>query len=104
MSVDPLIELQRAENLASPSDALGSDGGVPRVAGCYGWYFREIPTIDTTACHRVDDLLLGYIGIAPCNATSRETLRSRIRTHARRNASASTLRRTIGCLLSIRLC
>ena len=52
-----------------------------------------------------DGLALLYVGIAPkaraANGTlSRATLRSRLRQHMRGNASGSTLRLTLGCLLS----
>jgi len=83
---------------------------VPRGPGVYGWYFKELPyPIDTRGCVVLADLTLLYVGISPKapprngRAESRETLRSRIRYHYRGNAAGSTLRLTLGCLLSDRL-
>lgn len=79
----------------------------PRSRGLYAWWFNEIPPhvpIDTTITK--DRLHLLYIGISPKRPSgngaqlSRETLRSRIRTHYRGNAEGSTLRITLGCLLA----
>jgi len=53
--------------------------------------------------------MLLYVGISPKapplkgGSPSRSTLRQRIRTHYRGNAEGSTLRRTLGCLLSSQL-
>jgi hypothetical protein len=83
---------------------------VPPRPGVYAWYFDEQPPdVDTTACHRVDDRYLLYVGISPKalalngKPPSRSTLRQRIRTHYFGNAEGSTLRRTLGCLLSSKL-
>ena len=73
----------------------------------YAWYFREVPCrTDVSACVAFQNLRLLYVGIAPKSPSSggttasRQTLRSRIRTHYAGNAEASTLRRTLGCLLA----
>ena len=83
---------------------------VPPRPGTYAWYFDEQPPgVDTTLCHRVDDRYLLYVGISPKAPSlngrppSRSTLRQRIRTHYFGNAEGSTLRRTLGCLLSSKL-
>jgi hypothetical protein len=82
----------------------------PARAGVYAWFFDEPPPgVDTTACHRVGDRYLLYVGISPKplptngKPPSRSTLRQRIRTHYFGNAEGSTLRRTLGCLLSSKL-
>jgi GIY-YIG catalytic domain-containing protein len=76
----------------------------PQPNGIYAWYFKNIPIIvPTSECHEFKGLKLLYIGIAPAFAKSSATLRTRIRTHLRGNASGSTLRLTLGCLLSEQL-
>src|SRR5262249_35211568 len=44
--------------------------------------------------------VLLYVGIAPGPRPSRQTLRDRLRYHFRGNAEGSTLRLSLGCLLS----
>src|SRR5688572_23853962 len=90
-------------------EMLGTDC-VPRSPGVYGCYFREIPpAVPTEGCIVHDDLTLLYVGIAPKAPTqngrspSKATLRSRLRYHMRGNAYGSTLRLTLGCLMSERL-
>ncbi|SDX45486.1 GIY-YIG nuclease family protein [Thiocapsa roseopersicina] len=90
----------RTEVLASPSP-------VPREPGVYAWYFRDIPPgVPTADCHRCRNLTLLYIGIAPkappTNGARPSTQRlvDRVRYHYRGNAEGSTLRLTLGCLLS----
>lgn len=71
---------------------------MPKEHGIYGWHFRVPPADGLDA-----DRLL-YVGIAPSRAESRQTLRSRlVRSHIKGNASRSTLRLTLGCLLGLDL-
>ena len=83
---------------------------MPAEAGVYGWWFRTLPAvIDTTHCAKRGELTLLYTGISPSRPPvngrppSRQDLRKRIRNHSRGNASGSTLRMSLGCLLSDRL-
>ncbi|MFN0145686.1 MAG: GIY-YIG nuclease family protein [Dehalococcoidia bacterium] len=83
---------------------------VPRQAGVYGWYFRDIPCkTNTSGCVRFGDLTLLYVGISPAapprngSRPSEQTIRSRLQTHYRGNASRSTLRMSLGVLLGLRL-
>ncbi|CAM2778236.1 RES domain-containing protein [Prescottella defluvii] len=83
---------------------------VPASPGVYGWWFRELPAdIDTSSCAKKDGLTLLYTGISPSappangKAPSTQDIRKRIRTHYTGNAEGSTLRKTLGCLLSDRL-
>lgn len=83
---------------------------VPETAGVYGWWFRRPPVeLDTSNCFRRDGLTLLYTGISPRKpptngrAPSRQNLRTRINTHFTGNAEGSTLRKTLGCLLSAEL-
>lgn len=100
--LNPARIITRAEVLAFPSP-------VPRAGGVYGWWFRSLPgTIDTSGCVTRGDLTLLYAGISPTappangRPPSQQTIRSRIKTHYGGNAEGSTLRRTLGCLLSDR--
>jgi len=83
---------------------------IPRHAGVYAWYFRELPgAVDASECVRQGDMTLLYVGISPKappkngKPPSCQTLRSRIRYHYRGNAAGSTLRLTLGCLLAAKL-
>src|SRR5690349_422197 len=80
---------------------------VPREAGVYAWYFREVPPgVPTDECVRAHGATLLYVGISPKappangRPPSRQRLRNRIRYHFRGNAWGSTLRLTLGCLLA----
>jgi hypothetical protein len=102
--------LLHPEHLYKASEVLCRPCPVPTSPGVYAWYFDDaLPLIDSTACHRIDDRALLYVGISPKAPSlnglraSRSTLRQRIRTHYRGNAEGSTLRRTLGCLLSSQL-
>lgn len=65
--------------------------------------------MDVDGCCRYRELTLLYVGISPDRppangrAASRQNLRKRIRQHYTRTAAASTLRRTLGCLLAAEL-
>jgi len=92
------------------SEVLGTPSPVPRSPGVYAWYFDQVPPgISATRCHRLGDRTLLYVGISPKEPPkngapeSRQTLRSRLRTHFSGNAAGSTLRLTLGCLLSASL-
>ena len=100
-------ELLAPARLWSRAEVLSSPSPVPREPGVYAWYFRDIPPgVPTTDCHRFGDLTLLYIGIAPRAPPkngarpSSQRLVDRIRYHYRGNAEGSTLRLTLGCLLS----
>jgi hypothetical protein len=96
----PASLYSRQEVLATPSPA-------PASPGVYGWWFRNLPRpVDIQRCASHDGLPLLYIGISPSRppgngrAASRQNLRKRLRQHYDRSAEASTLRRTLGCLLA----
>ncbi len=91
----------RAEVLTTPCP-------VPTNPGVYGWWFETPPArdIDMAGCYKRDGLTLLYAGISPSKpptngkAASRENIRKRITYHYRGNAAGSTLRLTLGSLLS----
>ena len=101
--LDPKRLWSRAEVLASPSP-------VPRCAGVYAWFFRQIPPrVPTEDCIVFDGLTLLYVGISPKapplngRPPSRQNLRTRLCYHMRGNAEGSTLRLTLGVLLGLEL-
>src|SRR5262249_40208175 len=80
---------------------------VPARPGVYAFYFNEPPPgVNSKESHRVDQYALLYVGIAPKapplngRTRSKSHLKQRFRTHYCGNAAGSTLRRTLGCLLS----
>jgi len=94
-------------HLYSRDEVLTRPSPVPSTAGVYGWWFKALPTtMTTTSCATFGEAILLYTGISPKKppmngtAPSRQTLRSRIRTHYAGNAAGSTLRRTLGVLLA----
>lgn len=102
--------LLEPERLWSRQEVLGKDSPVPRQPGVYAWYFREIPPhVAADECHTHSNSTLLYVGISPKAppkngaAQSKQKLFGRIRYHYRGNAEGSTLRLTLGCLLSERL-
>lgn len=80
------------------------DASIPDEPGVYGWYFSDLDgVVPLEGCHEVGGRWLLYVGIAPSRTGSDATLRSRIRNHCGRDASRSTLRRSLGSLLADRL-
>lgn len=100
-----LEALLKPVKLLSRAEALTRPCPIPAEAGIYAWYFKKIPShVPVETCHTFHGLTLLYIGISPRQPTasgdkSGQNLKKRIRTHYRGNASASTLRTTLGCLL-----
>ena len=98
------------ERLWSRQEVLEKPSPVPRQPGVYAWYFRELPPhVPVNNCHILGTNTLLYVGISPKeppkngSAPSKQNLFHRIRYHYRGNAEGSTLRLTLGCLLSERL-
>lgn len=95
---------------ADPVDrevAISRDTPVPKAGGVYAWWFDELPgDVDATGCVERDGSTLLYVGISPKapprngRVASSQTLRSRISTHYTGNAAGSTLRLSLGTLLS----
>jgi len=91
---DPHRLFTRAQVITSPCP-------VPASRGVYAWYFRDIPGgVPVDGCVTIDGLTLLYVGISPKNDRSSQNLRKRITYHYRGNAEGSTLRLTLGALLS----
>lgn len=88
------ILLSRAETLNHPDC-------IPLARGVYAWFFSSIPPlVPVSDCYVRNDLTLLYVGISPKNAVSRQNLRKRVKYHYCGNAEGSTLRLTLGVLLT----
>ena len=96
-----VTELTAPGRLFARDEALAKPCPIPAVRGVYGWYFKSVPPgVPTHDCITVGDMVLLYVGISPKNERSSENLRKRIAYHFRGNAEGSTLRMTLGVLLS----
>ena len=92
------------DRLYGREEVLGSACPIPRAAGVYAWFFRQVPdVVPTEGCSTHEGLTLLYAGISPDKQgkpNSSQTLRHRVRYHYQGNAEGSTLRRTLGVLLA----
>lgn len=92
------------EKTYSRTEVMSRPTPVPAVNGVYFWWFKEIPPgVPTEGCIMAEGYTLLYVGISPDKRgkpNSRSNLRKRLKTHYSGNASGSTLRRTLGVLLS----
>jgi len=90
--------------LWSRHEVMCSPNPVPTVSGVYFWWFKGIPPgVPLDGCVIMNGYTLLYVGISPDKKgkpNSRANLRTRIKTHYSGNAEGSTLRRTLGVLLS----
>ena len=100
-------ELLNPKKLFSRTDVLINPSPVAKKAGVYAWFFKEIPAkVPVSDCIKLNNLTLLYVGISPkappLNGAkpSSQTLWHRVRYHYSGNAEGSTLRLTLGCLLS----
>ena len=101
LTVQELVSLTSPDILYSRETVLSKQSPVPQESGLYAWYFREIPlAVPTDGCVVMDQHTLLYVGISPKNITSTQNLRKRITTHFRGNAEGSTLRLSLGTLLT----
>jgi hypothetical protein len=98
------------DKLWTRAEVLSKPCPVPQEGGVYGWYFDAVPPgILAANHHTVGKASLLYVGIAPKAPPkngakpSKQTMRERIRYHYQGNAEGSTLRLTLGCLLSEKL-
>ena len=102
--MDPVKSLTHPHILHSRSAVLADPCPVPTKAGAYAWFLKEIPgATPTDGCLTKDNLSLLYVGISPDKIgkpNSRQNLRKRITNHYRGNAEGSTLRRSLGVLLT----
>jgi hypothetical protein len=103
-------DLLHPKRLWSRQEVLSQPSLVPRAPGVYAWYFRDLDSlVPSQDCIAVGEFRLLYIGISP-NAPpsngkppSKKLLNDRIRNHMQGNAYGSTLRLSLGCILSKQL-
>ena len=89
------------KKLWSRSEVLSRPCPIPQKRGLYAWYFKTIPPeVPVDGCNVADGKTLLYVGISPKNTKSKQDLRKRVITHFSGNAEGSTLRLTLGVLLS----
>ncbi len=101
---DIIQTITHPQNLWSRSEVLSSPCPVPKKPGIYAWYFKEIPPrVPIHGCHTFQKLTLLYVGISPARENSKRNLAKRIKEHYSANAYGSTLRKSLGCLLSEKL-
>jgi len=101
-------KLLKPDDLVPRIQLIGRSSIVPSSPGIYAWYFSNPPSdeIDLNSCWKWQDKYLLYMGISPVEppkngaAPSKNNLRKRIRSHMSGNASSSTLRMSVGCLIS----
>jgi len=105
-----LYELLNPFKLCVPSGISHDSSIVPEKPGVYAWYFRQIPPlVPTERCHTFKGLPILYVGIAPRKPPkdqtkqTKRTLRDRLELHVKGSADVSTLRLSLGCLLSEKL-
>jgi len=78
------------------------EGGLPSLPGFYAWWAATLalPDVPLSPHPQVGELGLLYVGIAPGNASSSQTVRSRvIKNHLSGNLGSSTFRFTLAALL-----
>jgi hypothetical protein len=99
--------LFQPSRLWSREEVLTRPCPIPKAPGIYAWFFKQVPPgVPTENCIRYGEYTLLYIGISPKappkngGNPSKQTVRDRLRYHYQGNAEGSTLRLTLGCLLS----
>ena len=95
-----VAEFVSPKQLYRPSEVLESIDD--RTKGVYGWWFRHasVPRIvPLDGVREFAGMLLLYVGTGP-TAKSKRFLRDRMKNHIDPDATRSTLRRTLGCLLA----
>lgn len=96
--------LLKPSKLWTRSELLKKSCPVPQKPGLYAWYFKEIPPgVPIEDSVNWKGLTFLYLGISPRTSLSQGNIRKRIRYHYRGNAYGSTLRLSLGCLLSKKL-
>ena len=97
-------ELITLERLYSCQKIFSKPSPIPEISGVYGWFFKDVPPfVLTEGCIRHQNMTLLYIGISPDKKNkpqSRQHLKKRITNHYAGNAEGSTLRRSLGILLT----
>jgi hypothetical protein len=92
------------QHLYSRAEVLSNPCPVARAHGVYAFFFKEIPQgVPVDGCLTHEGLTLLYIGSSPDkkgSANATQTMQQRVRYHFNGHADGSTLRRSLGILLS----
>jgi hypothetical protein len=107
LSVIELVELEATKQavlstapLYAWHDLQSDSTLLPKSPGFYAWFFTDPPDeVPIGDCCARDRAYLVYLGIA----SSKRSLRDRVREHFTMNAEGSTLRKSLGCLLEEKL-
>ena len=96
-----IVQLTKPNVLYRRDTILSNSCPVPEERGLYTWFFKNVPQkVPVEGCITKDGNTLLYAGISPKDDNSKQNLRKRIKTHYGGNASGSTLRLTLGILLT----
>jgi len=111
-----ISNLLKPKKLYSREDILKNTNLIPAQNGIYAWYFKTTPNINLFKKYyqiesnakslflqdsfKFKNYQLLYIGISPKDTKSKNNIRNRIKGHMNGNAYGSTLRLSLGCLLS----
>jgi len=97
-------QISRPKRVYARHEILSRPCPVPTENGVYAWFFKTTPhTVPTDGCIVHEGMSLLYVGISPDKAgkpDSTQTLKHRVRYHYSGNAEGSTLRRSLGILLT----
>jgi hypothetical protein len=105
---NPQDDAEKLQALLHPKDlilrrqVIGASSIVPPEPGVYALYFKRSPSpdIQLEKCHKWQGRYLLYVGTSPSKPSSQANLRKRLSGHMRGNASRSTVRKSVGCLMS----
>ncbi|MCA0350422.1 MAG: hypothetical protein LCH85_00370 [Chloroflexi bacterium] len=103
---DQLLPLLQPTTIMPVATFIDQPDAIPAESGLYGWWFKTLPPqVSGAGCLQVDGWTLLHIGISPSghNPTSTRHLRKRLADHVSGKANRSTLRMSLGCLLSEQL-
>lgn len=107
---DRFLQLINPSKVWSRVEVLTQPCPIPKQSGLYAWYFANVPDrVPIEGCKKFNGHYLLYCGICPKSSPpswrrrKRRTLRNRLKDHYAGNAYGSTLRLSLGCLLSDQL-
>lgn len=106
MNTDIESELIHPDKLIPISDVIANPTQLPAHPGAYAYYVDvELPLVPIKECHKHNGLYLVYVDSSPqdepVGLTQRKgDVKKRVTGDTRRDARASTFRRSLGCLLA----
>lgn len=103
---DQLLPLLRPTTIMPVAKLIDQLDTIPAESGLYGCWFKTLPPqVPSAGCLQVDNWTLLHIGVSPSGHNQKTTrhLRKRLADHLSGGANRSTLRMSLGCLLSEQL-